>query len=126
MFSSVLESLKFITCIICRENFDQKFHKPIMLPCQHTFCRQCITQMMHENEFGNNAICSVCRTPHSTIENDLHVDRKVMVILELIENHKCAYGSDKLNDLTSTMERDVIETSSIQVSTLCNCTINPY
>lgn len=34
-----------ITCPICLKHFDE----PRMLPCKHTFCLQCIQQMISQN-----------------------------------------------------------------------------
>ena len=46
-----------ITCSICAEvyNFDER--KPLLLPCSHSFCRNCIQQM----QTNNYPLCPVCR-----------------------------------------------------------------
>ncbi|XP_064617392.1 tripartite motif-containing protein 54-like, partial [Liolophura sinensis] len=63
-----------LTCPICVETF----RKPVMLPCQHSFCRECIGVYADKSKPGQTdevstgsegvhqlISCPVCRTPTS-------------------------------------------------------------
>ena len=52
-----MEDCAEITCSICEEIYDLDERKPLLLPCSHSFCRNCIRQM----QTNNNSQCPVCR-----------------------------------------------------------------
>ena len=45
-----------INCSICLDNFDH----PRILPCQHTFCSDCLQNVARENN-PNTVDCPLCR-----------------------------------------------------------------
>jgi hypothetical protein len=45
---------KKIECPICFESFNSDKRKPMMLPCNHTFCEPCLLKC-------DKKICSICR-----------------------------------------------------------------
>ncbi|XP_047737070.1 nuclear factor 7, brain isoform X2 [Hyalella azteca] len=47
-----------IECEVCNENFDSGNHKPLCLPCGHTFCFSCITNLPGPS---GTQICPKCR-----------------------------------------------------------------
>ena len=46
-----------ITCSICVEVYNLDERKPLLLPCSHSFCRNCIQQM----QTNNKSCCPQCR-----------------------------------------------------------------
>lgn len=46
-----------VTCSICLS----RFTSPVMLPCRHTFCRECILPMVQNNQLT----CPICRNVHT-------------------------------------------------------------
>ena len=61
MARSVLstDSLCFMReCSICYEEFED----PRMLPCLHTFCYNCLKQLVQDKEPGDIMPCPLCRT----------------------------------------------------------------
>lgn len=45
-------------CIICVEHFDEKDHRPVLLPCGHMLCFTCITELDRKKDDQ----CIVCPT----------------------------------------------------------------
>lgn len=54
--SSEITSLPF-TCAICNHVFDAKVKRPLVLPCSHSFCQDCLQQM----ELAQAKLCPLCR-----------------------------------------------------------------
>ena len=50
-----------ITCSICDEVYNSEERRPLLLPCSHTFCRNCLRQMQK----NQNALCPFCRASWS-------------------------------------------------------------
>ena len=48
-------------CTICFDSFDTEARVPLALPCQHTFCKQCVQGFSAQS--GGQYICPVCRNP---------------------------------------------------------------
>ncbi|VDD80815.1 unnamed protein product [Mesocestoides corti] len=56
--TSLIEDIKnLLECSICKERFDD----PRMLPCQHSFCHNCLRNL----ELRNNLVCPICRKRYS-------------------------------------------------------------
>lgn len=55
----LLNELKdvFCECPICTEVYDEKKHVPRLLPCQHTFCSECLSKSIR----GIKLVCSICK-----------------------------------------------------------------
>lgn len=51
-------NLPILECSICLECFDSNEKKPLILPCGHTFCRQCVKDIK-----DNNSECPFDRKP---------------------------------------------------------------
>lgn len=45
-------------CVICEHDYDIINHKPLVLPCSHSFRKDCLTQL----ESTNNKNCPLCRS----------------------------------------------------------------
>lgn len=45
-------------CGICQHIYDEKKHKPLVLPCCHSFCRVCLEKLEEKKDKS----CPVCRT----------------------------------------------------------------
>ncbi|CAF4672526.1 unnamed protein product, partial [Rotaria socialis] len=71
-----------ITCPICLKHFDQ----PRMLPCSHTFCFQCIQQMVTDN----HGVLECPKRDGVKVEGnnigDLPLNENVRDLLQLFEN----------------------------------------
>lgn len=48
---------EFLSCNICMEDFDSHTRKPCILPCFHTFCSLCLSQLSKEGKLQ----CPNCR-----------------------------------------------------------------
>ena len=59
MAGSVVQTIKtnFLTCAICLE----VYRDPRTLPCQHSFCRECLEQSVGSSEDKSTLVCPVCR-----------------------------------------------------------------
>ncbi|ELT90768.1 hypothetical protein CAPTEDRAFT_49606, partial [Capitella teleta] len=47
-----------LTCSICMEAFGEGDRQPKLLPCHHSFCKQCLLQMARSHSFVD---CPTCR-----------------------------------------------------------------
>lgn len=54
---------KFLTCEVCSEEYDEGSHTPRLLPCLHTFCSECIVQLITQRS-GNDILCPLDRNKH--------------------------------------------------------------
>lgn len=50
-------------CKVCFEAYDQSYRRPRNLPCGHTFCTQCIDNVLKEGRVN----CPTCRSNHEAI-----------------------------------------------------------
>ena len=76
--ASALDFLK--ECPVCQENFSD----PRVLPCDHSFCQECIDQMKK----GNSIKCPVCNGVHNV--KTVRRDFRLMQFLEALKEEKHA------------------------------------
>ncbi|XP_047737774.1 uncharacterized protein LOC108680050 isoform X1 [Hyalella azteca] len=50
----------YTTCEICEEAFTSETHKPLVLPCGHTYCHKCLLRLKKEELW-----CPKCRKKHA-------------------------------------------------------------
>ncbi len=56
------EFLRILECPMCLELYDTSSRWPKLLPCQHTFCRTCLTQLDKQGSVA----CPQCRQQHKS------------------------------------------------------------
>ncbi|XP_071512780.1 uncharacterized protein [Panulirus ornatus] len=52
-----------VTCWVCAEEYWTGVREPLMLPCGHTFCRQCISSLIQ----ARRVECPVCRRKYPSL-----------------------------------------------------------
>ena len=59
MAGYLAETIKtnFLNCAICLE----VYRDPRALPCQHSFCRECLEQSIGSSDDKSTLVCPVCR-----------------------------------------------------------------
>ncbi|XP_030641373.1 E3 ubiquitin-protein ligase TRIM17-like [Chanos chanos] len=75
-----------IKCSVCLGDFTD----PVTLPCEHSFCRQCIT--VHMQTSRGVAVCPECRRPFT--EEDLRTSRLLRNITEAMRKHLTVQKSE--------------------------------
>ncbi|XP_062587970.1 E3 ubiquitin-protein ligase TRIM33-like [Saccostrea cucullata] len=62
----ILDALKdeFCECPICTEEYDEEKHVPRLLPCQHSFCTECLEKSVK----GGKLNCSICKRSYRVKE----------------------------------------------------------
>ena len=77
------EELKaqFCECYICFNDYDDDEHIPLLLPCLHTFCKECIKRQCNRRKL----LCPVCKAEHKVPENDINIFGKDRKTCELID-----------------------------------------
>lgn len=60
---------EFCECPICTEEYDECRRVPRLLPCQHSFCTECLTK----NARGNKLICSLCKKSYNLKEKGIEI-----------------------------------------------------
>ncbi|XP_071941411.1 uncharacterized protein [Antedon mediterranea] len=90
MASNVLADLAtdFLECSICVE----LYHVPKLLPCGHTFCRECINKWIETQ--GSRAIfsCPKCRTDTFVPDGGLNAFKDDKFVLNLLSFHRVQVG----------------------------------
>ena len=80
MASTVNKSIEeLVSCVLCHDVFED----PRILPCSHTYCRQCIAE--HASVNGDRFSCPLrdgCGVAANQIKS-LPVDRHVLGLVEL-------------------------------------------
>src|SRR4051812_35796708 len=71
-----------LICIICHAPFND----PLCTPCDHTFCRQCITEWINKG----NIQCPICRRQLTSIESLTQATRVVRNMLDCL-SVKCGF-----------------------------------
>ena len=76
---------ELVTCSVCYDEFDsaKPLKLPKILPCQHTYCVECIKNMMHRG-VNNEFECPQCKLKVDTLAdaNTLPTSRIVLALLE--------------------------------------------
>lgn len=67
----LLNELKdeFCECPICTEEYDEDKHVPRLLPCQHSFCTECLRKGVRRNKL----ICSMCNKSYNLKEKGIEM-----------------------------------------------------
>ncbi|KAM4696813.1 RING finger protein 225 isoform 1-T2 [Rhinophrynus dorsalis] len=50
-------------CVICFTPYDNLFHLPKILSCQHVFCLECLSRITVGSSEPNSLPCPICRLP---------------------------------------------------------------
>ncbi|XP_061187124.1 E3 ubiquitin/ISG15 ligase TRIM25-like [Saccostrea echinata] len=58
---------EFCECPICTEEYDEEKHVPRLLPCQHSFCTECLKKGIK----GGKLICSMCKRSYKLKEKGI-------------------------------------------------------
>ena len=74
-----------LTCIICREMFDELERKPKLLPCSHTFCMACMKQLYSQNLYGV-VPCPMCKK--AVKSEDIHELPNNLTVIALLDKVK--------------------------------------
>ncbi|XP_056394680.1 RING finger protein 223-like [Hyla sarda] len=53
----------FLECPICYVPYDNTFKTPLLLPCSHTFCMECLSRLCLFHKKSQEFPCPLCRTP---------------------------------------------------------------
>ena len=72
----------FVTCEICQE----MFYDPCLLPCSHTFCRDCLSEWQSKNNTDGTLPCPKCRIEFMGDVNNLPSDLRASQLVELLVN----------------------------------------
>ena len=71
-----------LQCSICHEMFKD----PRMLPCQHTFCLECLESVSKLTKDGKTMDCSLCKRTHDLpIQNDVKGFPENMLMKSLLD-----------------------------------------
>ena len=81
---------EYVNCNICMELYNNENHVPVLLPCQHTFCRSCLNSISSRLTFAYpqpaypqpRIECPVCRIKHEVPRGGFTVNRAVLQIAE--------------------------------------------
>ena len=58
---------RFLECMVCFENFDEKEHTPHTLPCYHVCCYTCLQRILQDGQVK----CPTCKASHVVKQNDV-------------------------------------------------------
>ncbi|XP_063876630.1 uncharacterized protein LOC135109276 [Scylla paramamosain] len=85
-----------MSCDVCAELYDQPIKTPLVLPCGHTFCRPCLTDIKKSGRFH----CPTCRAGHNNLQVEaLTVNYSLLNILPLCNQFECATCTTHGDDL---------------------------
>ncbi|XP_022099064.1 E3 ubiquitin-protein ligase TRIM56-like [Acanthaster planci] len=106
-------------CFLCEGNL----RNPKLLPCLHSFCKDCLLKLVRENETSAPIPCPLCRDGNSAIIDDVErlVDNTLMSSLQEL---KLVKGEPDMN-----LEQDDISTCEVKCTSCrrsnpatCRCT----
>ncbi|KAK7083187.1 hypothetical protein SK128_013132 [Halocaridina rubra] len=93
--SDVMEDA--VTCSICSEEYKSGKHDPLIFPCGHTFCRQCIEGVKKTK----NIACPTCREPCDESKiNELAMNYSILSLSENLTHFKWPTLSVLLSEKT--------------------------
>lgn len=93
-----------LNCQICTNQYDDQVHIPIIVPCGHTFCKDCIKKMITANSIKK---CPICKKACLTLNiNELVPNYELISLITVakrkIENSCESHPSENLNFFCST------------------------
>jgi len=80
---------EFTKCSICFENYDTTNRIPLLLPCQHNFCKGCLRGLVR----GATIDCPICRVNHNIRFEDVQKNRMIIQILETNQHQQIGYSA---------------------------------
>ena len=75
---------ELLTCVICSERYESAGKVPKVLPCVHTFCLECLQQLLRHGRSSSIA-CPNCRAACSIPEGDARHLPNNLNILDLLD-----------------------------------------
>eukprot|EP00057_Strongylocentrotus_purpuratus_P003433 XP_003726640.1 PREDICTED: E3 ubiquitin-protein ligase TRIM56-like [Strongylocentrotus purpuratus] len=88
-----------LQCPICKDLLT----KPKLLPCSHTFCEGCLTQLHSTQDLGDRITCAVCRSSAPVFNNNVSNFPTNQIVQSLVEDFK--ERSDRKRTADSTDQR---------------------
>lgn len=101
-----------IRCPVCLNDL----RDPVCLPCQHSYCRVCITQ--HWVMSLADSTCPECRSPYT--REDLHVHRALKNIVYAVREHLEEHQALR-ERATSAPSRSASQKMNVQPKCLKHC-----
>uniref|UniRef100_A0A2C9K1F2 RING-type domain-containing protein n=1 Tax=Biomphalaria glabrata TaxID=6526 RepID=A0A2C9K1F2_BIOGL len=100
---SLLQTIRenFLICSVCSENYDNGERQPKLLPCNHTFCKHCLIQMVQTLKKPEHFLqCPICRrNTYRNIDLDrLPLDHKALRMMDCISgsaHNGCSKHADQ-------------------------------
>ena len=91
MAARQLSVVKELTeCCVCTE----VMRDPRVLPCQHTFCLQCLVNCGSDKQPGNRMPCPLCRTKFTIPADGLSGTQKNYDMAKLLSARKLSAGAE--------------------------------
>ena len=81
--------LDYISCSLCKVQFDRNKHVPKLLPCQHTFCSDCLSSLRAHSldvTLDETIQCQVCGRKITIPDDGFSTNWTVFDIAEEIQN----------------------------------------
>ena len=80
-----------MSCDVCSDVYEQVQRTPLVLPCGHTFCRACLTDIRKSGRFQ----CPTCRAGHNNLQVEaLTVNYSLLNILPLCNQFEVSVGRE--------------------------------
>ena len=73
-----MNSLFVFECSICIQNYTSEERKPKSLPCGHTLCASCITDI----HSGEVIVCPMCKQEHQISLDKIPINFSLLTIIE--------------------------------------------
>ena len=74
-----------VSCPICMEIYSYDAHVPKILPCEHTFCLDCLNNLSVSVEKMDEVECPICRNKHAAPSRGFTTNRTALDIIDEME-----------------------------------------
>lgn len=105
-----------MNCEICERKWDSKKHIPLLLPCGHSFCEECLKRRIINNK---NTKCYTCSKNHPNISTEASIKRltKNKALIEMTEkmgkSNSLITQSMIVNNLDQKMNINLMESADL-------------
>ena len=79
--------LDCVSCSVCMEHYDNNTHVPQILPCQHTFCKDCLDSLVSWDRLHAEVPCPVCRREHRVPSTGFTTNRAVLDMVDSLKKN---------------------------------------
>ena len=80
-----------LECTICFEEYDLKAKKPMLLPCTHGYCLECVKNLHKKGQIE----CAICKKVHKVAIKNIGVNQQLLSSIKNLSGKSAGHNQEE-------------------------------